>query len=187
MEHVVIVSHLDKNTEIIRPLLRSLHCKQISVAKTCGEARMMSFDYDVDLFIIYSPVDTKSGEDLAIELTSNGISQVIMIVKNENYEYLSNRVETSGVLVVPSPIDTTMLYITLKFAKASHLRLQAMQKTNLKLTKKMEDMKIIDRAKCLLITERNMSEKDAHKYIEKEAMDSRVSKRAVADSILRQY
>ena len=187
MEHVVIVSQSDRNTDIIITILKKLPCREISFAKTLGEARMMSFDYDIDLYIIFSPVDNKSGEDLAKELTSNGVSQVIMIVNNDNYDYLASSVSRYGVLVVPSPVQKEIFWVTLKLASATIARLQGFQKINNKLTQKIEDIRIIDRAKCLLISHLSMNEKDAHKYIEKKAMDIRTSKRMVAETILKNY
>ncbi len=187
MDHVVIVTNIDKNVDTAKTILKQLRCRQISVAKTCGEARMMSFDYDIDLYIFFSPIDNKSGEDLAVELCSDGISQAIMIVKNENYEYMASKVEDNGVLVLPGPIDPTLLYISLKFANATHNRLRGMQKLNTKLTQKIDDIKIIDRAKCLLISHLQMNEKQAHRYIETKAMDQRSSKRIIAETILRTY
>lgn len=50
-----------------------------------------------------------------------------------------------------------------------------------------EDIKIINRAKQVLITRLSMSEPEAHRYIEKRAMDMRLTKRAVAESILKTY
>ena len=52
------------------------------------------------------------------------------------------------------------------------------------LKKRIEDIRVVDRAKCILISSMNMSEKEAHRYIEKRAMDMRISRRAVAEEIL---
>ena len=51
----------------------------------------------------------------------------------------------------------------------------------------MEDVRLVNRAKWLLIGELNMTEKEAHRYIEKQAMDRCVTKRAVAEQILSTY
>ena len=51
----------------------------------------------------------------------------------------------------------------------------------------MMEIKIVNRAKWTLINSLNMSEEDAHRYIEKQAMDRCVSKRAIAEEIIRSY
>ena len=51
----------------------------------------------------------------------------------------------------------------------------------------MEEIRIVNRAKWLLISELKMSEEDAHRYIEKQAMDRCITRRAMAESIIRTY
>ena len=51
----------------------------------------------------------------------------------------------------------------------------------------MEDMKIINRAKLLLITCLNMTEQEAHRYLEKQAMDMRMSKMQIAMQVIKTY
>ena len=58
---------------------------------------------------------------------------------------------------------------------------------NKKLKKTISDIKLIDRAKITLVEYLNMSEDESHKYIEKQAMDLRITKVEVAKSILKIY
>ena len=51
----------------------------------------------------------------------------------------------------------------------------------------MEDIRLVDRAKCILISQMDMREEEAHRYLEKQAMDRRTTKRAVAEGILKTY
>ena len=51
----------------------------------------------------------------------------------------------------------------------------------------MEEIRRMNQAKWLLIEKQNMSEAEAHRYIEKEAMDTRRSKRDVACNIIARY
>ena len=52
---------------------------------------------------------------------------------------------------------------------------------------KMEEIRIINRAKWLLIEQLKMTENEAHRYIEKQAMDRCVTRRTVAENILSTY
>ena len=52
---------------------------------------------------------------------------------------------------------------------------------------KIEELRIVNRAKFVLIAYLKMSEATAHRYIEKQAMDMRITKREVAESILKTY
>ena len=51
----------------------------------------------------------------------------------------------------------------------------------------MQDMKRIQKAKSLLMNQLGMSEADAHRWIEKAAMDRCVKKREIAETIIRMY
>ena len=51
----------------------------------------------------------------------------------------------------------------------------------------MVEIRIVNRAKCLLIEQLKMTEEEAHRYIEKQAMDRCVTKRTVAENILSTY
>ena len=69
-------------------------------------------------------------------------------------------------------------------AKDNILRLE---RENARLSGQLDDMKMIDRAKCMLIQYLNMTEEQAHNHIQKLAMDSRRRQREVAEDILRTY
>jgi response regulator NasT len=75
----------------------------------------------------------------------------------------------------------------LSLARSVYNKLRKVQREKDQLRKKIEDIRIVDRAKCILISLFNMSEKEAHKYIEKQAMDMRITKRAVAERIIKTY
>jgi len=51
----------------------------------------------------------------------------------------------------------------------------------------MTEIRLVNRAKWLLIGELTMSEPDAHRYIEKQAMDNGVTKREIAENIIKTY
>ena len=187
LENALIVSHSEKNLDVIHRILRSLPCPNIKTAKTCGEAKRFSQDQNYDLYLINSPVNNDSGETLALDLVQFGTSQVIVFVNNDNYDYMSHRVEDYGVLTIPKPFNKNNLMSALKLAKATQNRLLKIHKQNIKLTQKIDDIKVINRAKLVLITHLNMGETAAHRYIEKKAMDTRSSRRKVSETILNLY
>ena len=62
-----------------------------------------------------------------------------------------------------------------------------MEKKNASFEEKLAEIKNVNRAKWLLIDVLSMSEKEAHRYIEKLAMDTRRSKADVAAEIIKEY
>ena len=62
-----------------------------------------------------------------------------------------------------------------------------MLEENRRLREKIEELRIVERAKCVLIEHLSFSEEQAHRYIEKQAMDRRMTRRSVAEGILNTY
>ena len=65
--------------------------------------------------------------------------------------------------------------------------LGGVQKENVRLKKQIDDIRLINRAKYILMEYLSMTEAQAHRYLEKQAMDMRVTKAEVAKSILSTY
>jgi len=186
-ESVLIVSNSEKSVAFFKDMLGSFSCGRITAVKNCQEARRMYLKRDFDLAVINSPLSDESGETLSKDIASKGITQVILIVKSDFYDDISRAVEDCGVITIARPVNKNIFQISLKLVKAVRNRLKAMQYENSRLTRKIEDIRIINRAKCLLISHLSMSENEAHKYIEKQAMDMRITKTAVAEGILKTY
>lgn len=187
MENVLVVSTLEKNAAFFTEMLHSISCHKIVTVQTCGEARRLLLDQTFELCIINAPLRDESGENLAQHISSTYASQVILVVREEFYEEITAMVEDCGVITVAKPLSRALFLSALRFAKASESKLRLMQTKNNQLTKKIQDIRIVDRAKCILISHLNMSEPEAHSYIEKQAMNTRTTKRVVAEGILKTY
>ena len=75
----------------------------------------------------------------------------------------------------------------IKAAIAVQYKVQILSSQTTKLKVKMEEIRLINRAKMLLMQNMQMSEQEAHRYIEKEAMDRGMKKTAVAEEIIKTY
>ena len=92
-----------------------------------------------------------------------------------------------GVLVLAKPFGRAMFSQTLRLGLAARRRMLGLRDENVQLQKKIEEIRLVDRAKCVLIQVLSMTEPQAHRYLEKEAMDRRVTRREVAEQVLRTY
>lgn len=187
MESALIVTTTQKSIDFFTEMLNAASFSQIVTVQTCGEARRLLLERDFDLVIINAPLRDETGESLARYIAAKGASQVILVVKSEYFEEIAANTEEDGVLTVAKPINRTLFWSALKLAKAAGARLKRMQAENSKLQQKIEDIRIIDRAKCLLISYLKLTEQEAHRFLEKQAMDLRITKRAVAEGILKMY
>jgi len=183
----LIVSTSEKSVAFFTGMLNAAGCGAITVSKTGAEARRLFHDRDFDIAVIYVPLPDETGESLSRFIVSKESAQAILVVKSEHFDEMSAATENEGVLVVARPVDRTVFWSALKLAKSAQNRLKKANAENSKLKRKIEDIRIVDRAKCLLISYLNMNEQEAHRFIEKQAMDMRSSKRAVAEGILTTY
>jgi len=187
MESAMIVSISEKGMAFIEEILSAVSIRNVTTLHSCGEARRMLLEKDFDLVIVNSPLRDESGESLSRYIASKGVSQVILLVKSELFDAVSAVCEEDGVLTISKPVNRTVFWSALKLAGSTQNQLKRVHAENSKLKQKIEDIRIIDRAKYLLISHLNLSEQEAHRYIEKQAMDMRITKRAVAEGLLKTY
>jgi response regulator NasT len=109
------------------------------------------------------------------------------MVPSEHHAEIFDRVGEHGVFTLPKPTSMPLLTIALEWMAAARERLRGPEKTSLSFESKMEEIRIINRAKWQLISALGLDEPQAHRYIEKQAMDRCISKREVAEEILRTY
>lgn len=187
MDSALIVSGSEKGTAFIMEMLSAVSIREATVLDSCGEARRLLLERDFDLVIVNAPLKDESGEALSRHIALKGVSQILLLVKSEFFDAVSAACEEDGVLTVAKPVNRAVLWSSLKLANAAQSRIKRIQAENSRLRQKIEDIRIIDRAKCLLISSLNMSEEDAHHYIEKQSMDLRSTRRAVSEGILKTY
>ncbi len=186
MDSVLIVSGSDKSRSALTELARLCGLGTQIGAGNGSDARQLLLENSYDLVIINTPLPDEYGTELAIT-ASDSFCGVMLIVKAENADEISEKVENFGVFVVEKPISRQVFFRTIRMADVQQRRMQGLQKENQKLKNKIEEIRTVDRAKCLLIQFEEMTEPEAHRYIEKRAMDLRVPRLQVAAEILHQY
>jgi len=177
----------NENLRIISDVLASASINNINTVSSAGEARRIFLERDFDIIIIDAPLPDESGEDLARCISAKGLSQVILAVNSEHFNAISSICHNDGILTISKPVDRNIFWSALSLARSVNSRLKRMQEENVKLKQKIDDIRIIDRAKCMLISYLSLTEKEAHRFIEKQAMDLRSTKRAIAEEILKTY
>ncbi|MDR2923882.1 MAG: ANTAR domain-containing protein [Treponema sp.] len=187
MENALIVSDSEKDAALYTGFLSAASIHQITSLQSCDSARRLIQKQDFDVIIVDSPLGDEAGEMFSRHTASKGISQVILLVNSELFASVSAACEDDGVLTISKPLNRELFWSALSLAKSVQNRVKRMQAENTQLKQKIEDIRIIDRAKWILISSMKMSEQEAHRYIEKQAMDMRSSRRIIAEGILKKY
>lgn len=188
MDNVLVVSSNEKATGMIVSLVKEAfpECR-VAIVSTGTETRRIIGSYNYDTAIINSPLSDEYGNDLAEMITESTSVNCLMIVKAENADAISERVEDFGIMVISKPLSRQFFYQALKFVNASRKRILGLQNENIKLQKKLDDIRITNRAKFALMQYLKFTEQQAHRYIEKQAMDLRCTKAEVAMKIIKMY
>lgn len=188
MNAILVVSSSPQGAGLLIDLIKdSSLVSQIDQAQSGSSARRRLIEKEYALVLINAPLSDEFGHELAVHVSRESASGVVLIVKSELADEVYGHVENDGVLVVSKPVGKALFYQALKLAAASHRRVLGLRGANEKLQNKIEEMRMVDRAKRALIHYLDMTEPQAHRYIEKQAMDLRVTRQDVARNILQAY
>lgn len=180
---VLLVS---KDSKIISSITNMLMAPifEVSVANDFNEARRTAKERNYNIII----VDSGDGfdTDFAIDV-SDSSSTVLLMVSPEHFDQTSYQVEGYGILTITKPFDAFYFYNMIKISIAVQYKIQVLTSQTVKLKEKMEEIRLVNRAKMLLMQNLNMSEADAHRYIEKEAMNRCIKRTNLSEEIIKTY
>lgn len=187
MDRVLLVCSTEKVGNSLSEFLKTAGYFHVTTVSSGSEARRQITEGDFCLVVINAPLADEFGHELSLMVVESTPAGVILLVKAELADDISAQVENEGVLVVGKPIVRAVFYQALRFVSASHQRILGLKKENDKLQHKIEEIRLVDRAKCVLIEVLKLTEPQAHRYIEKQAMDRRCTRGEVAQEILKTY
>lgn len=177
----LIISPNNENISAIENILKENISGHIVTANSGNEARrIISGDTQPNLVIIDSPLPDEFGQELAITLSE--ITNIILICRNDIYENISP-VLSPEIAVIPRPFTRE----DFRNAFERFPEIHGIKRESDAILTKIDEMRLINRAKCTLIEYLKFTEPQAHRYIEKQAMNNRQTRREVAEKILNTY
>lgn len=184
---VLVISSNERFNEQLPELLDRVVYFPVDVAKSVAAAERLLVERSYDLVLINTPLPDDFGARFAIDVSVNTNTVALLFVKSDIYIGVYDKVADYGVFTIRKPLNSQMALQSLDFLKAARERLRCMEKKSLSLQEKMEEIKIVNQAKLLLISCLSMAEDEAHRYIEKQAMDRCVTRREIAENIIKTY
>ena len=183
----LIVSAGANANEYLARHMAELGYTRPSIVASGGEARRQMDSKNFEVVVINTPLPDEFGHELGMDATAKTHAGVILLAKAGTAEQIAPKLQDHGVLVLGKPVAKPLFDQAMRFSLAMRNRMLALREENARLEKKLADTKLIDRAKCMLIQYLGMTEEQAHRQIEKQAMDNRQTKTAVAQGILASY
>ena len=184
---VLIVTATDSFTNSTMPLLPVTDYWPVTTARSVGEARRRIVETDFDIVLINAPLPNDFGMRLAIDICTNSGAGVLLMVKSDLFNDIYAKVVSYGVITLSKPTNLQMVAQNLRILCATRERMRQMQARQATVEEKIEEIRLVNRAKWLLIEYLRMTAPAAHRYIEKQSMDERISKREVAENIIKTY
>ncbi|MBQ2887772.1 MAG: ANTAR domain-containing protein [Firmicutes bacterium] len=184
---VLVVSSSENFNSALTSLLPDATYQPVHIASSISAAKRITAERNFDHIIINSPLPDDPGTRFAIDCCVSANTVVLLLVKSEIHAEIHDKVAEHGVFTLPKPTSRPTIIQALSWLASAREHLRRFEKKTLSIEEKMEEIRIVNRAKWLLISELKLNEPEAHRYIEKQAMDRCVSKRKVAEDIIRTY
>ena len=184
---VLVVSSSEKFNSTMKTLLPMTDYWPLDFAGSVSEARRRMLETEYDLVLINAPLPDDFGTRLATSICNETGLGVLLFVKAAMYDDVYSKVTEYGVLTVSKPAPLQVVRQSLSVLCATRERLRRMEARQASVEEKIEEIRLVNRAKWLLIERLGMTEAEAHRYMEKQAMDQRVSKRGLAEIIIKTY
>jgi response regulator NasT len=146
------------------------------------EAIALTKEFKPDLAILDVKMPELDGISAAQEIIE--ISPVLMLTAFSQKE-LVGRARDAGVMAyVVKPFSINDLTPAIEIAMSRHLQMRSLREEVADLHERLETRKVIDRAKGILMAAMNLSEPEAFSWIQRAAMDRRISMKAVAEAVI---
>lgn len=184
---ILIVSAAENFSLAFAPLLPETRYNPVKTVSSISLAKRTLSEKSFDFVIINSPLPDDNGIRFSIDVSTNKQSAVLLLAKSDIHDEIHNQIAEYGVFTLPKPTSKQTMVHALNWLESARERLRQFEKKSISIEDKMAEIRLVNKSKWLLITSLNMSESDAHRYIEKQAMDRCVSKRAIAEEIIKKY
>ena len=183
---LLITASLDTAAQFARLLPADRFAPEYSVCAP-HEAEYAMDETDFDVVVVDGAAPTEDTFSLAACAASHNVSHVLLLAQAESFDETAAYAQEYGYMALPSPVDPALLRQSLGMMAAASARIHELEERANDLQEKMDDLRVVDRAKLILVQRFKMTEKEAHRFIEKNAMDRSVKRRTVAENIIRTY
>lgn len=157
---------------------------ELTVVNDFNEARRLCSERVFN--IVISDFQEGEGSDFAVDISQYS-STILLLAPSQHFDQISYKVEPFGILTITKPFDQFYFYNMIKIAIAVQYKVQVLSSQTIKLKEKMEEIRLVNRAKMLLMQNHQMTEPEAHRFIEKKAMDTSQKRTTVAEEIIKEF
>jgi AmiR/NasT family two-component response regulator len=150
-----------------------------------GESAVrLAEEHRPDLVILDVKMPVLDGIAAAEAIARQRIAPVIVLTAFSQRELVERARDAGAMAYLVKPFSHTDLVPAIEMALSRYAEVQALETEVAGLTDRLETRKSVDRAKSVLQRELGVSEPEAFRWIQKTAMDLRLSMRQVAEGVV---
>lgn len=183
---ILVVSASEKMADVVRDVLPGPQYRHPVCVSSMGDAKRMLVSQPFDILIVNTPLKDDFGVQASIDIAHQYTAGILLLVKAELYEQVSLQTENYGIVTLARPTTRQGLCSAVRMLCAVQVKIRKLEEELRRAKERLKEQQTIDRAKWILVDQRNMREPDAHRYIEKSAMDRCVRKIRIAEEIIRE-
>ena len=184
---VLVVSAAEQFNQALPEIFPAAAFSPLNVVVSISAAKRAVAERDFDFLIINSPLPDDVGIRFAVDTCSSYNTVVLFLARAEQYGDAYEKLVANGVFLMQKPVPRSLFTAASGWLISARERIRKTEKKTLSIEEKMNEIRLVNRAKWLLIGELKMTEPDAHRYIEKQAMDRCVPRRQIAEEIIKTY
>lgn len=167
--------------------VRSLGHEPVGPARDGAEAVALARDTAPDLYLFDVEMPHLDGLEAAAQLTAEGFRRPVVIITGVEDDSLIERSIATGVSAyLTKPIETRELQAAIGLAAARHAEFEQLEADVERAQQALEDRKVVERAKGLLMSALDLSEQDAFKRLQQTARERNLRLADVAARIVEQ-
>lgn len=182
MKKAIIISRNSTSADMISHTLKSMGYLNISRFSVVCEARRYLLSVSADIIIIDSPFNDE-GADFAIFATEKTEGVVILLCGRDIADELADKLSAYNVLVLSNPVNRRSLSDGIQLLSADTAVPLNIRESE-EVMRRICDIRLINRAKSMLMKYLNFTEPQAHRYLEKQAMNNRCTRLDSAKKII---
>ena len=184
MNRAFIISKQDTTADTIRRTLQILGFDSISEISTGSEARrIIRSENPPELIIINTPLSDEFGSELAESAAEEANAKTILLCSGNIADDLADKLSAYDILVLSKPIDRDTLRSGISLLNADTAPFADIDESD-EVLRRINDIRLINKAKSSLMKCMKFTEPQAHRYLEKQAMNSRCTRHKAAEKII---
>ncbi|MGO3328455.1 ANTAR domain-containing response regulator [Gordonia sp. (in: high G+C Gram-positive bacteria)] len=137
-----------------------------------------------DLVIMDVKMPVRDGIDAASEIASKRLAPVVMLTAFSQREFVERARDAGAMAYLVKPFTQADLVPAIEVALSRYRELKLLEAEVADMSERFETRKVVEQAKGLLMAKHELTEPEAFRWIQRNAMDRRVTMKAVAQVVV---